>query len=259
MHAPLELVIRVLAVPEPDAQGRGRLLAGQQVAADDHAEGVHQGNGCLADARRRNRAGQILADVVPVMEPLARRDRARVPPDEGRRRDALPALRALTRRAGAFTRTGACVMTVGVGLRPEPTDAFQQPLPLPGPLVEAVLLGVPEQRGEAGAVLPPQLDAAPRGGAILRRLVLVLRLLLLRPPDPGFQALKAGAGSLVRCRADLEPSIRTSARAGTGKRGPSLMFALEDETVLFLYCWTLNEMQIPRDRSKRRRSAGMHR
>ena len=35
---------------------------------------------------------------------------------------------------------------------------------------------------------------------------------------------------------------------------PSPMFELEDETVLFLYCWTLNEMQIPatRDRSTRR-------
>ena len=31
------------------------------------------------------------------------------------------------------------------------------------------------------------------------------------------------------------------------------MFALEDENVLFLYCWTFNEMQIPatRDRSRR--------
>jgi hypothetical protein len=36
------------------------------------------------------------------------------------------------------------------------------------------------------------------------------------------------------------------------------MFALEDETVLFLYCWTLNEMQIPatRDRRKRLKCAG---
>ena len=35
------------------------------------------------------------------------------------------------------------------------------------------------------------------------------------------------------------------------------MFELEDETVLFLYCWTLNEMQIPatRDRSRRRATA----
>jgi hypothetical protein len=35
------------------------------------------------------------------------------------------------------------------------------------------------------------------------------------------------------------------------------MFELEDETVLFLYCWTFNEMQIPatRDRSKRRATA----
>ena len=33
------------------------------------------------------------------------------------------------------------------------------------------------------------------------------------------------------------------------------MFELEDETVLFLYCWTFNEMQIPatRDRSKCRK------
>jgi hypothetical protein len=32
------------------------------------------------------------------------------------------------------------------------------------------------------------------------------------------------------------------------------MFSLEDETLLFLYCWTVNEMQIPaeRDRSLRR-------
>ena len=39
------------------------------------------------------------------------------------------------------------------------------------------------------------------------------------------------------------------------------MFELEDETVLFLYCWTLNEMQIPAtpDRSKGRKPAGMHR
>jgi hypothetical protein len=35
------------------------------------------------------------------------------------------------------------------------------------------------------------------------------------------------------------------------------MFELEDENVLFLYCWTLNEMQIPatRDRSRRRATA----
>ena len=35
------------------------------------------------------------------------------------------------------------------------------------------------------------------------------------------------------------------------------MFKLKDETVLFLYCWTLNEMQIPatRDRCKRRVTA----
>ena len=35
------------------------------------------------------------------------------------------------------------------------------------------------------------------------------------------------------------------------------MFELEDETVLFLYCWTFNEMQMPatRDRYKRRVSA----
>jgi hypothetical protein len=35
------------------------------------------------------------------------------------------------------------------------------------------------------------------------------------------------------------------------------MFELEDETVLFLYCWTLNEMQIPatRDRSRPRATA----
>ena len=33
------------------------------------------------------------------------------------------------------------------------------------------------------------------------------------------------------------------------------MFCLEDEAVLFLYCWTFNEMQVPatRDRRKRRR------
>ena len=39
------------------------------------------------------------------------------------------------------------------------------------------------------------------------------------------------------------------------------MFELEDETVLFLYCWTFNEMQIPatRDRSRCRKPAGLHR
>jgi hypothetical protein len=37
------------------------------------------------------------------------------------------------------------------------------------------------------------------------------------------------------------------------------MFALEDETVLFLYCWTFNEMQIPatRDRTARRKRLGI--
>ena len=29
------------------------------------------------------------------------------------------------------------------------------------------------------------------------------------------------------------------------------MFCLEDETVLFLYCWTFNEMQIPATRDRR--------
>ena len=35
------------------------------------------------------------------------------------------------------------------------------------------------------------------------------------------------------------------------------MFVLEDETTLFLYCWTFNEMQIPatRDRPRRQPSA----
>ena len=28
------------------------------------------------------------------------------------------------------------------------------------------------------------------------------------------------------------------------------MFELEDETVLFLYCWTFNEMQIPATRDR---------
>ena len=39
------------------------------------------------------------------------------------------------------------------------------------------------------------------------------------------------------------------------------MFSLEDEAVLFLYCWTFNEMQIPatRDRSKHRKPARRHR
>ena len=38
------------------------------------------------------------------------------------------------------------------------------------------------------------------------------------------------------------------------------MFELEDETMLFLYCWTFNEMQIPatRDRSNRHPTARRH-
>ena len=36
------------------------------------------------------------------------------------------------------------------------------------------------------------------------------------------------------------------------------MFELEDETVLFLYCWTFNEMQIPATRDRCRRRATAH-
>jgi hypothetical protein len=36
------------------------------------------------------------------------------------------------------------------------------------------------------------------------------------------------------------------------------MFELEDETVLFLYCWTFNEMQIPATRDKYRRRITAH-
>ena len=36
------------------------------------------------------------------------------------------------------------------------------------------------------------------------------------------------------------------------------MFELEDETVLFLYCWTFNEMQIPATRDRGRRRATAH-
>jgi hypothetical protein len=36
------------------------------------------------------------------------------------------------------------------------------------------------------------------------------------------------------------------------------MFELEDETVLFLYCWTFNEMQIPATRDRYRRRVTAH-
>lgn len=35
------------------------------------------------------------------------------------------------------------------------------------------------------------------------------------------------------------------------------MFSLEDEAVLFLYCWTFNEMQIPATRGRREPRSGV--
>jgi len=104
---PVQLLLRILAVPVPDP-GRPDGRAGQQVAAARHRHRVEQGMRGFADAGAGDRRGQELPVVVPVVQPLPRRDFRGVDPAPGRRRHAvghgcvgrLPGARPFHRPAG---------------------------------------------------------------------------------------------------------------------------------------------------------------
>jgi hypothetical protein len=72
-YAALELVVRVLAVPVPDLEGRLGLVP-QNALAAGHGDGVAKDERRLAEASRRDRGGHEFAHIVAAVKELTPRN-----------------------------------------------------------------------------------------------------------------------------------------------------------------------------------------